>query len=181
MVSARPTSPNAGSLFQRCARTLAPAIPLSQAHLSLRLSRSPLPPPLVSLAMTQYTIQPHGPHTHRSISTIHIQTLNLTAHHPSSSTISTLMSCIRTNTNTNTTTTTSNNNNNNKIPPRVSIHPPTRPVVQPLTSFQSLTTLPSKLHLRLRIVRRRILYTILQVRRPSPPCFLLFLHSTLAM
>src|SRR5258706_5697979 len=120
-------SPNAASLFKRCARTSAPAIPLSQAHLSLRLSRSPLPPPLVSLAMTQYTMPPHGPHTHRFISTIHIQTLNLTAHRPSSSTISMLMSCTRTNTNTNTTTTTttnissSNNSNNSKIPPRVSL------------------------------------------------------------
>ena len=137
MVSARPMSPNAGSLFKRCARTSAPAIPLSQAHPSLRLSRSPPPPPLVSLAMTQYTIQPHGHLTHRSISTIHIQTPNLTAHRPSSSTISMLMSCIRTNTNTNTNTTTTNinTNTNNKTLPRVSLLPSSRPVVQPLTPF----------------------------------------------
>ena len=152
VVSARPTSPNAGLLFKRCARTSALAIPLSQPHLTLRLSRSQLPPPLVSLllAMNQCTMPLHGP-----ISTIHIQTPIPTARPPSSSTISMLMSCTRTHTNTNTNNTNINNININiKTPPRVSI--PTNQSSSRAASYAFASLLPV------------VNYSPIKVPSPSP-------------
>ena len=184
-------SPNADLLLTRCARISAPAMPLSQTHPTLprlRPSLLPLPPPRGPLsAITQCTMTTHGPPSCKSI---HTQILNRTVHHPSSSMISMSMSSTRTNNRNNNnniiTTTTTTTNNNNKIQPRVSLPSNQPSTVQPLIpsfvpSLQSLTTLLSKFHLRLRIVRRRTLYTIIRIRRRSPPCFLLFLHSILAM